>query len=50
VEGLLDGEDFATKVTRDKYLELVQDLLDRVYKPVEEALKTAEVTLVTFYI
>ena len=47
VEGLLDGEDFAAKVTREEYLELVKDMLDRVTKPVEDALKASEITMVS---
>ncbi|XP_070201995.1 hypoxia up-regulated protein 1-like isoform X2 [Littorina saxatilis] len=45
VEGLVEGEDFAAKVTRDEYLELVKDLLDRVTKPMEDALKASEITM-----
>ena len=46
VEGLLEGEDFAAKVSRDEYLDLVKDLLARVTKPVEDALKASEITMV----
>ena len=47
VEGLLEGEDFAAKVTREEYLNLIKDLLDRVTKPVEDALKASEITWVS---
>ncbi|XP_076438397.1 hypoxia up-regulated protein 1-like isoform X3 [Babylonia areolata] len=45
VEGLLEGEDFSAKVTREEYLNLIKDLLERVTKPVEDALKTSEITM-----
>ncbi|XP_076457852.1 hypoxia up-regulated protein 1-like isoform X2 [Babylonia areolata] len=44
VEGLLDGEDFSCKVTREEYLDLIKDLLQGVTKPVEDALKMSEIT------
>ncbi|KAL8594265.1 hypothetical protein ACOMHN_044209 [Nucella lapillus] len=45
VEGLLEGEDFAAKVTREDFLGLMQDLLPRVTRPVEEALTTANISM-----
>ncbi|XP_069115800.1 hypoxia up-regulated protein 1-like isoform X1 [Argopecten irradians] len=45
VEGLLDNEDFRVKVTRAELEGLTEDLMERVTKPIEEALKTSQVTL-----
>lgn len=44
IEGLLDEEDFKTLVTRDELETMIQDLLERVGNPVEQALKTAHLT------
>lgn len=41
VEGLLDEQDFKILVTREEFEELIKDLLERVGKPIEQALKTA---------
>ncbi|XP_025101931.1 LOW QUALITY PROTEIN: hypoxia up-regulated protein 1-like [Pomacea canaliculata] len=45
VEGLFEEKDFQTKVTREQLLVLVDDLLQRVNKPLEEALKVSEITM-----
>ncbi|KAK7462527.1 hypothetical protein BaRGS_00038437, partial [Batillaria attramentaria] len=45
VEGLLEGEDFRAKVTRDEFETMCKDLLQRVTRPLEEALKSSEITL-----
>lgn len=47
VEGLFEEKDFQTKVTREQLLGLVDDLLQRVAKPLEEALKVSEITMVS---
>ncbi|KAK9891578.1 hypothetical protein WA026_015536 [Henosepilachna vigintioctopunctata] len=44
IEGLLDEEDFRLLVTRQEFEDLIKDLLDRVGHPVEQALKTAQLT------
>jgi hypoxia up-regulated 1 len=44
VEGLLDEEDFKVLVTREDLENLIEDLFERVGKPVEQALKTAHLT------
>lgn len=44
IEGLLDEEDFKLQVTRQEFEDLIPDLLKRVGKPVEQALKTAQLT------
>ena len=46
VEGLLDEEDFSYKVTREQFYSLIEDLLGRVRRPVVDALRASEVTLV----
>ena len=46
VEGLLDEKDFKAPVKRSDCEELWKDLFDRVTKPVEDALKVSEITLV----
>ncbi|XP_041373563.1 hypoxia up-regulated protein 1-like isoform X3 [Gigantopelta aegis] len=45
VEGLLDEKDFRHKVTREELEELCSDLLTKVTKPMEEALKISEITM-----
>lgn len=44
VEGLMEEKDFKFKVTRDNFLGLVGDLLERVTKPIEEAIKSSQMT------
>ncbi|RZC35188.1 HSP70 and/or Trypan PARP domain containing protein [Asbolus verrucosus] len=44
IEGLLDEEDFKVLVTREDLENLMQDLFERVGKPIEQALKTAHLT------
>ncbi|KAL3265417.1 hypothetical protein HHI36_009621 [Cryptolaemus montrouzieri] len=44
IEGLLDEEDFKVSVTRQEFEDLIPDLLERVAKPVEQALKTAQLS------
>ena len=43
VESLMDDVDFKAKVTRDEFEALCADLFERVKKPVNDAIKTAEV-------
>lgn len=45
IEGLMDEQDFKLLVTREEIENLCQDLFDRVKAPVEQALKTAHLTL-----
>ncbi|KAJ8968762.1 hypothetical protein NQ317_012719 [Molorchus minor] len=45
IEGLLDEQDFKLIVKREEMEALIKDLLDRVGKPVELALKTAHLTM-----
>ncbi|XP_021370536.1 hypoxia up-regulated protein 1-like [Mizuhopecten yessoensis] len=45
VEGLLDEEDFRVKVSRDELEGMTLDLMERVTKPIEDALKASQVTL-----
>ncbi|KAK3587703.1 hypothetical protein CHS0354_042490 [Potamilus streckersoni] len=45
VEGLLDEQDFKTRITRAEFEEMCADLFERVTRPLEEALKVSEVTL-----
>ncbi|XP_060083520.1 hypoxia up-regulated protein 1-like [Ylistrum balloti] len=45
VEGLLDNEDFRVKVTRAELEGMTMDLMKRVTKPIEDALKISQVTL-----
>jgi len=46
VESLFEDEDFRTKVTREQFEDLCQDLVDRVDKVIKDALATAELTAV----
>ncbi|CAL9686034.1 unnamed protein product [Knipowitschia caucasica] len=45
VEGLMDDIDFKAKVTRAEFEELCADLFERVSKPVQDALMSAEMTM-----
>nr|XP_046266688.1 hypoxia up-regulated protein 1 [Scatophagus argus] len=45
VEGLMDDIDFKAKVTRAEFEELCADLFERVPRPVQDALATAEMNL-----
>ncbi|XP_050415640.1 hypoxia up-regulated protein 1 isoform X1 [Patella vulgata] len=45
VEGLLEEKDFRAKVTRAELEEMSADLFDRVAKPIEDALRTSEITM-----
>ncbi|KAG5893762.1 hypothetical protein JTB14_001207 [Gonioctena quinquepunctata] len=45
VEGLLDEQDFKLRVKRDELESLYSDLFERVSKPIEQALKTAHLTM-----
>ena len=47
VEGLLDDEDFKMKVSRSEMEELCEDMFNRVTKPIDDALKASEITLVS---
>ena len=49
IEGLLDDEDFKMKVTRAELEHLCEDMFDRVTKPIEDALKASEITLVRHF-
>ena len=49
VEGLLDEKDFRSPVTRAELEHLSEDLFDRITKPIEDALKVSEITLVRNY-
>ena len=44
IEGLMEEKDFKLKVTREEFLGLVDDLLKRVTKPIEEAIKSSQMT------
>lgn len=50
VEGLMDDIDFKAKVTRSEFEELCADLFERVPGPVQDALTTAEMKLVSLLI
>jgi len=45
IEGLLDDEDFRTKVTRQQLEEICADLWPRVANPIKEALKAADLPM-----
>jgi hypothetical protein len=47
VESLFEDEDFRTKVTREEFELLCQDLIDRVDKVVKDALSTSQLTMVS---
>ena len=44
IENLMDDVDFKAKVTRDEFEKMSADLFERVKKPIEEALRAAEVS------
>lgn len=46
IEGLMDDVDFKAKVTRVEFEELCADLFERVPGPVQQALQSAEMSLV----
>lgn len=46
IEGLMDDVDFKAKVTRVEFEELCADLFERVARPVQQALQSAEMNLV----
>lgn len=46
VEGVVEEVDFKATITRAKFEELCTDLFDRVAYPVEQALKSADMTMV----
>lgn len=46
IEGLMDDVDFKAKVTRGEFEELCADLFERVPGPVQQALQSAEMSLV----
>ena len=46
VEGVQDEVDFKATIARAKFEELCEDLFDRVAYPMEQALKSAEMTMV----
>lgn len=47
IEGLMDDVDFKAKVTRAEFEELCADLFERVPGPVQQALQSASMTLVS---
>ena len=47
VEGLMDDIDFKAKVTRAEFEKLCSDLFERVPRPVQDALTSAEMKLVS---
>lgn len=47
IEGLMDDVDFKAKVTRVEFEELCADLFERVPGPVQQALQSAEMSLVS---
>ena len=47
VEGLIDEIDFKHRITRENFENLCTDLFKRVKRPVEEALQTSGITLVS---
>jgi hypoxia up-regulated 1 len=44
VEGLMEEKDFKFKVTREQFLQMCKDLLERVGKPIEEVIKSSQMT------
>lgn len=42
----MDDEDFKMKVTRTEMEEMCEDMFNRATKPIDEALKASEITLV----
>ncbi|XP_003369436.1 hypoxia up-regulated protein 1 [Trichinella spiralis] len=49
VESLHEDMDFRTHVTREQFENLCKDLFDQVQIPIQQALNTAEITLVRKY-
>lgn len=47
VENLMDDQDFKAKVTREEFEAMCGDLFERIAAPVQEALRSSEVTLVS---
>ena len=45
-----DEVDFKATIARAKFEELCEDLFDRVAFPVEQALKSADMTMVRWYV
>ncbi|KAL5019858.1 hypothetical protein ScPMuIL_002750 [Solemya velum] len=45
IEGLLEEIDFRAKVTRQELEEMNKDLYQRITKPIEDAMKSSEITL-----
>ena len=48
VESLFEDEDFRTKVTREQFEDLCQDLVDRIDKVIKDALAASELSVVRF--
>jgi len=46
IEGLLEDVDFSSKVTREELETMCADLFDRVGEPVNQALRSADMTMV----
>jgi len=49
IEGLLEDVDFSSKVTREELETMCADLFDRVGEPVNQALRSADMTMVIVY-
>ncbi len=49
VEGLVDEIDFKHHITREQFENLCADLFERVKRPIEEALNTSGITLVSIH-
>ncbi|CAH1796844.1 unnamed protein product [Owenia fusiformis] len=45
VESLVEDIDFRAKVTRDEYEEMCKDLMERVSKPIKDAMDAAEISM-----
>jgi len=43
----MDDEDFKIQVKRDEFENLCADLFERIAKPVQDALKNSELTMVS---
>ena len=50
VESLFEDEDFRTKVTREQFEDLCQDLVDRIDKVIKDALAAAELSAVCYVV
>ena len=46
IEGLFEDINFSTKVSRDTLEEICADLFERVRKPVQDVLRSTEITMV----